>query len=557
MVDWVTRRQFLKASAGMSIGAGLGLGVLPSDAASLDAKKEPARMAALREKGKHKPRRIIYNNDGNEVMFAGSGTPEGFLAQRFKPILNTQVDSVFYCTGCTTIYTHLTREGETFGEFCRDDSEEYAVNLRDNLRALKDAGHDTLKLAVDFCHQHNLEIFFSHRINDIHDSVPQWDYLLSRWKREHPECLMGNREECTKSGDMNSPKYWWSALDFERPEVLDYLLRITEEVCTRYDIDGVEIDYFRSPLFFRPNLEFKPATAEQRDLLTGFQRRLRTMACRVGTQRGRPILMAARVPATLKTCQHIGIDVAQWLKEDLTDLLPVGGGYAPFTEPLHGIIKLAHAHGVPVYPTISASGMRGREGRYGSVEAWRGAASNLWRAGAKGIYSFNLFPSGPEPRFVEIGSPETLVGLDKLFVIDNVPILEGDLVQGIDQGHILPKLIPADGKAHVMRLPLGDDLPSAAKKGTLKTSPLLVQLQDPKTCDRVAVRLNGALLQPVKVNSPEGWLIFEPRPSQYRAGENRVSFRVSPSCAKDESSIEVLAVEVPVSYKPRRGAIGS
>ena len=35
------------------------------------------------------------------------------------------------------------------------------------------------------------------------------------------------------------PRYMWSTLDFEKPEVLDYLFRITEEVCQRYDVDGI------------------------------------------------------------------------------------------------------------------------------------------------------------------------------------------------------------------------------------------------------------------------------------------------------------------------------
>src|SRR5205085_2820065 len=144
--------------------------------------------------------------------------------------------------------------------------------------------------------------------------------------------------------------------------------------------------------------------------------RIREMTYHVGTRRGRPILMAARVPATPAACRHVGIEVARWLAEELTDLLPVGGGYVPFTEPLGEIIRLARAHRVPVYPTISASGMRGRDQRYGSVEAWRGAAANMWRAGADGIYVFNLFPPGPEQRFQEIGSPETLARRNKLFV---------------------------------------------------------------------------------------------------------------------------------------------
>jgi hypothetical protein len=90
--------------------------------------------------------------------------------------------------------------------------------------------------------------------------------------------------------------------------------------------------------------------------------------------------------------------------------------------------------------------MRGPENRYSTHEAWRGAAANMWQAGVDGVVTFNLFPTSPEPRFADIGSPETLAGKDKLFVIDPIRILEGDLVQGIEQSQALPRPIPGDGK---------------------------------------------------------------------------------------------------------------
>jgi hypothetical protein len=534
---YFTRREFLQTTAAM--GAGIEATSIARAATRGKAKKEPAALAALREKGKQRKRRLIYNNDGNDAMEAGAHTPEGFLSQRYQPILNTQADSVFYCTGATTMFTHLAKVGETYGEFVSNKSEKMAVLARDNIRALKAAGHDTLALAVEFCHKHHLEIFFSHRINDIHDTFLDWE--LSRWKREHPDYLITTRKEAAKAGGVNSPKHWWSALDFEKPEATDYLHHILEDVGTRYDVDGVEIDYFRSPMFFRPNLDFKPATSAQVKILTAFQRRIREMTYRVGTQLNRPILMATRVPATPQVCRHVGIDVARWLKDDLTDILTVGGGYVPFTEPLEEIIKLGRSHCIPVYPTISASGMRGRGNRHSTVEAWRGAASNVWRAGADGIVTFNIFPKGPEPRFVEMGSPQTLARLNKIFAMDNVPTLEGDLVQGIEQRQILPIAIPADGKPRVARLPIGDDIPAAAKNGTLKSAMMQIQLSQPQTINAVELRLNGALLTPTEKDAKGGWLTFHPNPRQYRVGDNEVSIRAT-------QATDVVAVEVHVNY---------
>jgi len=542
MTRRVNRRGFLRTSAGMA-AVGLAAG---GPGMTQQAGSEPADIRRLRQEGRRKTRRIIYNDDGDELIYSDANTPEGFLSKRLRNIAGTQVDSVFYCTGVTTAYAHLAEVGEVLGEYVEDGSGAYAVNTRDNIRALQRAGHDVLELAVDFCHTEGLEVFFSHRINDIHDTFTPW--LVSRWKREHPECLMGTREEGAKAGGGNSPRHWWSALDFEKPEVLDYLVAITQDVCERYDIDGVEIDYFRSPMFFKPNLDFEPATDEQVDVLTGFQRRLRQMTHGTGAKRGRPILMATRVPATPGACRHVGIDMARWLAEDLLDLLPVGGGYVPFTEPVDEITALAHSHGIQVYPTISASGMRGREGGYGTQEAWRGAAANMWRRGADGIYTFNIFPPAPDARFSQMGSPETLQGLSKLFVIDNVACLEGDLVQGIEQSQILPASVPDDGRAAALVLPIGDDIPAAAARGAVESLSLRVQISDASYLDAVELRFNGKTPSAPKLESEGAWLNFEPAAEDFRPGDNHIELRVLRPRAEDDAHLQVLSVEAEVVY---------
>ena len=243
------------------------------------AARESAEMAHLRKKAKERRRRLIYNNDGNDLFLHKHATPESFLAERIVPALNTQVDSVFYCTGVTTLYDHDTDVAERSDDLheAMEFQETPPINRHANMHMLRKAGVDSLSLVVRRVHEAGLEVFWTHRINDIHDSFTDW--LLSRWKREHPQYLMGTPEDMRRH-EISHPRYMWSTLDFEKPEVLDYLYRITEEVCQRYDVDGIEIDYFRHPLFFRSNLEYQPATREQVEILTAFQRRIREMAYR-------------------------------------------------------------------------------------------------------------------------------------------------------------------------------------------------------------------------------------------------------------------------------------
>ncbi|MFH0964038.1 MAG: family 10 glycosylhydrolase [Planctomycetota bacterium] len=505
---------------------------------------ESESFAKQRQQLKHRQRRIIYNNDGGDIYAAGANTPEGFLAVRMKPTLDTQVDSVFYCTGATTMFSHQAKVGEVYGKYTAGASDPFARHIAGNIAALADLGTDALALVVDFCHKNNLEVFFTHRINDIHDSFLDWE--LSTWKREHPEYLFGVREDVEKYPNTD-PRCRWSGLDFEVPEVRTYLLAIIDDVLARYDVDGIEIDYFRSPCFFRPNLTFQPATAEQVGMLTSFQRRVRELTYQHGNNRGRPILVATRVPMTKQTCLHVGIDIDAWLKEALLDVLTTGGGYMPFTMPTRESVELGRAHDVPVYPTISASGMTAP---HNTDAHWRGAAANAWLAGADGVYLFNTFPSRPKhPHFTELGDPAALARMDKVFVMDNVPVLSGGLVQGIEQSQILPVKLDPDGKPREVVLPLGDDIKSAADSGVLKTAQLRIQFAGGAGARTVEVRLNGEIIKPADGAPPVDWVTYDARPEQYRRGDNVLAFRESSGNAQGQSPIEVRSVTLAVNYR--------
>ena len=507
------------------------------------SRRESEEMAKMRQKAKRRRRRIIYNNDSCDVMVAGANTPDGFLSKRMKPTLNTQVDSVFYCTGATTMFTHRPKVGEAYGKYVTDKSQGMARFARDNLKALAEAGTDPLELAIKFCKETDLEVFFTHRINDIHDSFLDWE--LTTWKREHPEYLMGKPEDRQKYPNTD-PRCRWSALDFEIQAVRHYLIAIIDDVLTRYDVDGIEIDYFRSPMFFRPNLTFQAATAAQVEILTGFQRRVRERAYEHGNRRGRSILVAARVPMTRKTCLHVGIDIERWLKDDLLDVLTTGGGYVPFTMPTRELVELGHAHEVPVYPTISASGMKG----HNTFEAWRAAAANAWHAGADGMYLFNTFPRKPKhPHFAELGDPEALARMDKVFMIDDRPMLSGGLVQGVTQSQILPVELDWGGKAREVTLPVGEDIAAAGKAERLALAQLRIRLERKRVEDMVDVRLNGNPIEATEEDTKSGWVTYATDPSQYRHGDNTLSFRVAGRGAPEAKPIVVKSVELRVDYK--------
>jgi hypothetical protein len=377
-----TRRKFLLGLAAGSAGLGvgwLGLGALQADEAT-------ALDMARRQKA-HRRRRVIFNNDGDDIWAPGADTVERFLATRHTPLVGTHVDSIHYCTTQSfNFFTHQTKVAEVF----TSKGGQFANN---NLAKFLEQDTDGLRMSSQFARQHGLESIWTLRMNDIHDAwTPQF---RPKWKQDDPTRIMSTLD---KTKDFQDRRRLWSLIDFEHPDVEPRLLEIVEEVLVNYDVDGIELDFLRAPFYFRSTYDGRAATDAQAAILTKLVRAIRQLVLRESQRQGKPFLLAVRVPSTPELCRHIGIDVAVWLQEKLVDVMALGGGYITFDLPIKQLVDLAHQHDVPVYPCLSQSGLMYRPPRGKSTkqppEAWFGAASRLWQDGADGIYTFNLFP-GP------------------------------------------------------------------------------------------------------------------------------------------------------------------
>jgi len=338
-------------------------------------------------------RRIIYNDDG-DARYQGYYGPSPknvaeFLQRRFNWTLDTQVDSYFWCIG--------DGQDPPWG------------------RPLPEGIEDCNATMLDAARKAGQEAVISVRMNDIHDAFGTVNYpfkLKNRHMLIEPDGARGKYPK----GDL---RYWtWSALDYGFPEVREHKFAYLSKVCAKYVPDGLELDFFRHPAFFKQGEE-----AKNLPLMTEFVRRIRRRLDEIGRANGRPILLIARLADTPEKSIKMGLDGPSWLKERLLDVLIVGGGYAPFWTAWTEYRDLAKRHDIPAYPCFNCSLAH----HFGSVEPIRAIACNWWHLGAEGVYLFNPFvpvdlKKIPAKRMYaelnHLGSPQTLVGLDKVFCQD-------------------------------------------------------------------------------------------------------------------------------------------
>ncbi|MBN2307573.1 MAG: family 10 glycosylhydrolase [Candidatus Hydrogenedentes bacterium] len=385
MADRLNRRAFLSA---LGVGPAAAL-VWHGAAGGAPATLSEDELIAARKRARQRKRRIIMNNDGNDANAPGPGealSREQFLSRRTAPLVGSQVDAIFYCTGVFNSYTHRSEESEQ----------------RKN--ALTESGGDSLEIMTEFGHANGMEVFWSMRMNDTHDSSP--DRVLCQWKQDHPECLVGTQGQKFPYGCGR-----WSSVDYGMEVVRDKVFRILEDVCSRYDVDGIEMDFFRHPVLFRPQMTGDPVTEEHCALMTGLVRRVRAMTERIGRERGRPLLIAVRVPDSVGYCKAMGIDLVGWLEEDLIDMV-TGAGYFKL-EPWENLAALGRKYDVPAYACLVSRRIMdgGQPEAATALQVWRGEALNAWKAGVSGIYTFNRFDP-EDPIFRELGDPALLATLE-------------------------------------------------------------------------------------------------------------------------------------------------
>jgi len=338
------------------------------------------------------------------------------------------------------------------------------------------AGGDPVKDTLDACRRCGKKFFISYRMNDHHYVTDKdWPTHNAIW-REHPEYWLGDSDTSPYTKKDNVRLF-----NYLLPPVRDYYFAILEELCTKYDVDGVELDFQRFPKFF-------PADKldEGARVMTAFVQRIKEMMRRIGRERGKSLQLCVRVPETPAKCAEAGLDVPGWDAARLVEMINISPFYrhtmALDIEGFRAATQHAKLYGEMNYVTHQAAKNQFAR-RYTTIEAYRATALNFFSRGVDGLSLFN-YDYVPEKQRLRM--------TDGLKRITDIEFLRTQ-----PQNYVLGNLSAVNEMTLEVIIP--DNTCQRA----------LLRVETRKSCAnlQIAVSMNGRLLEPIQ---HEGTELFPP-----------------------------------------------
>jgi len=284
-------------------------------------------------------------------------------------------------------------------------------------------GIDWVAELVKECRERGIETFWNARNSEVDFAQPWIEgccYTDPRCrnplKEAHPDWVV----PCW------SPKGMWNLAS---SGLREHKVKVLRELAEKYDFDGFSLDFSRLTPCLPPGKQWR-----LRRHVTEYVRQVRQMLLEVARVKGRPILLAAKVPENPAGCRMDGFDVQRWIEEQLVDILVLGSRTATVAvEKFRRIAVDSPVKLVPIFDRHHTT-----DGYYNApIEYLRGVYANWWAQGADSVAIFNWPCASPEDyvkqglstcfipgkatytqTIFEVGSPDTLRGKDMMFAME-------------------------------------------------------------------------------------------------------------------------------------------
>ena len=483
--------------------------------------------------------RLLYYNDSRHYYMYAYDPPMR-LEEAWAPVdevAGTAVDTFVYGSGAGSAMMHDTRIGEVWGRRFEQFDSSWAWRAYENVKSLIDRGLDPLNVLIDRAHEKGMDFIASLRTAHPMDPGDVDDPFNWRFRIDHPEwCLKGPGKH---------------AFNWVHPEVRAERLALIEEYVTRYDIEGVELEWT-----FWPHCFEEDEAGQNAPILTEFMRQVRKIIDEAARQRGRPLEVGARVLPTRAGNLAAGMDVADWIGEGLVDFVVpcvYQDRQMDANPPFEWLVELARDAECEVYPVLQRA-IRALDlgdprfapqDIHAGVEHFRAGAAAYWARGADGVYiTFLKWPLGPEQRQVltEVHDPDLLEEKSKHYVVRR----HDDTSAGYGYTSGLKAPLAA-GAQHCVELYVADEPGRGA-------ATLRLRLIGSTAHDSIAVSLNGTELPPETCARADmdgyygAWLNFPIVPETLRRGPNHIEVALQSRPANLTAPVVWESAEMVIDY---------
>jgi hypothetical protein len=491
----VTRRASIQAIGAIALTEGLAATTGAEDFQGEDggqgstttAASEPAKPWRMR-----KSYRQIVNDDGGRGFWNWTAplTTAQYLDALFGPqIEGKPVQALFWCglQNPSGTAQYGTKAGEVRGSRKKKMSASDWQMLA-TLRGMLSRGDDPLAVICARGHELGRDVWLSFRVNDHHHVGSPNSTKSSQLYETRPDLRLDDGR--------------W---DYTKSDVREQVFRLMREAYLDYDVDGVELDFLRSPGYFP-----KDRIDEGKGLLNSLMKRLRDLADEAAKKKGRPQGLAVRLPSHEPACGETGLDWRTWVRQGWIDVLTASCFQSAEQEAdLSAFVEGCRGSGTRVFWCIeSTAGFPNvefdRTRYYGgapngpSLEHYRAMALSAYEQGADGLYFFNLhfaferYATHPDASFLnELHDPELIRGRDQAYMVSRQTHDSHTRFFKSAPLRPLPRTLTAEQPECVFSITVGADLKRAAAERRLRSAPLRLMLADLTAGDEIAVLWDG------------------------------------------------------------------
>jgi hypothetical protein len=533
---------------------------------------------------------VFFYDDGRHAsglyQFAPPLAPED-LTFAVDQLVDSGVDTLIYSAGLEGgAVQYDSRVAAKWGENVDVWVHPIFYRASRNLHQLIADGHDPMKILCDRCHEKGLWFLPTLPVCIVggERSADNGYGRKSDFVYDHPQFYVGEDDHpsARELGRFFGP----NRMSLLHEEVRRERFRIFEELLTRYESDGIELD-LSIDNEFGPFCRFSQV-AQLAPVLTQWIADLRRVADQVEQDQGRRKRIYARIPAGgPETWAIPGFEVPTWVSKGLVDgLLCITASKKETPRNRRLLMEQDLDLGPAVELTREKdcwvlAGFRGNLGRQLEANA---TAPMIWAAAAlahdKGADGFGLCdgmwaPNGWPWTNDDYETLRLLGNADLLATADKVYVARS-LVRGADsdeglfpiEGPVLPQTL-APGTTLNVPLRSADDRAKWTAAGRVKAVRLSVRLTNIElSLDEVEIRFNGrSLPDSIRRESdlhfrvvknfaigPYGYLLeYLLPPEQYPAhGTSTVSVTLLQRDPKIDAPVEVYDVDLAIEYRRHR-----